>query len=325
MATNTTNYGWTKPDYEDDADIAVLNETFDAIDAQVKTVETALDNKQPALSTAQLAAVNSGIDSTKVEQIATNESNILYNANMGVKNVAPLKTSVNTNNPDVTFVKNADKSYTLTISATTSTEVRFDISDIFELDSNIQYVLSGNPSSGAVRLILAEAAAPYTWIEQQFNDDPITITPVANKVYKLIVYIYANTDTTTLTIKPMVCLKSLYDGNSSYQPYSLPNAELTDTLQKLGGKQYEIALSNLTFNTTSAGLYESNTIDVSADFTSLFAVTMIDFSACPNAAFNCLIKNKNGIRVVVCDPTVPATLTFGSTSKIWILAYGWKV
>lgn len=39
MATNTTNYGWTKPDYEDDADIAVLNETFDAIDAQVKINE----------------------------------------------------------------------------------------------------------------------------------------------------------------------------------------------------------------------------------------------------------------------------------------------
>lgn len=39
MATNTTNYGWTKPDYEDDADIAVLNETLDAIDEQVKTNE----------------------------------------------------------------------------------------------------------------------------------------------------------------------------------------------------------------------------------------------------------------------------------------------
>lgn len=39
MATNTTNYGWTKPDYEDDADIAVLNETFDDIDEQVKTNE----------------------------------------------------------------------------------------------------------------------------------------------------------------------------------------------------------------------------------------------------------------------------------------------
>lgn len=76
MATNTTNYGWTKPDYEDDADIAVLNETFDAIDAQVKTIETALNSKQTALSTAQLAAVNSGITATDVTQIETNKNNI---------------------------------------------------------------------------------------------------------------------------------------------------------------------------------------------------------------------------------------------------------
>lgn len=40
-------------------------------------VETALSGKQAALTTAQLAAVNSGIDSTKVAQIETNENNIL--------------------------------------------------------------------------------------------------------------------------------------------------------------------------------------------------------------------------------------------------------
>lgn len=39
MATITTNYGWTKPDYEDDADIMVINDTIDNIDAQVKTNE----------------------------------------------------------------------------------------------------------------------------------------------------------------------------------------------------------------------------------------------------------------------------------------------
>lgn len=39
MATNTTNYGWTKPDYEDDADIKDLNDNFDGIDAQVKANE----------------------------------------------------------------------------------------------------------------------------------------------------------------------------------------------------------------------------------------------------------------------------------------------
>lgn len=50
MATNTTNYGWTKPDYEDDADIAVLNETFDAIDEQVKTNENNISNVQTSLA-----------------------------------------------------------------------------------------------------------------------------------------------------------------------------------------------------------------------------------------------------------------------------------
>lgn len=39
MATNTTNYGWTKPSYEDAADIEVINGTIDNIDAQVKTNE----------------------------------------------------------------------------------------------------------------------------------------------------------------------------------------------------------------------------------------------------------------------------------------------
>lgn len=42
MATNTTNYGWTKPSYEDAADIEVINGTIDNIDAQVKTVENAI-------------------------------------------------------------------------------------------------------------------------------------------------------------------------------------------------------------------------------------------------------------------------------------------
>ena len=40
MATSTTNYGWTKPAYEDDADIMVINGTIDAIDAQMKSNET---------------------------------------------------------------------------------------------------------------------------------------------------------------------------------------------------------------------------------------------------------------------------------------------
>jgi hypothetical protein len=39
MATNTTNYGWTKPSYEDSADVEVINGTIDDIDAQVKAID----------------------------------------------------------------------------------------------------------------------------------------------------------------------------------------------------------------------------------------------------------------------------------------------
>lgn len=54
---------------------------------QPATMTEALAAKQNSLSEAQLAAVNSGIDSTKVEQIGTNQTNILYSLQTGVKNI----------------------------------------------------------------------------------------------------------------------------------------------------------------------------------------------------------------------------------------------
>ena len=49
MATSTTNYGWTKPAYEDDADIMVINGTIDAIDAQMKSIETNILTLTPVI------------------------------------------------------------------------------------------------------------------------------------------------------------------------------------------------------------------------------------------------------------------------------------
>lgn len=178
-------------------------------------------------------STNKFATAAQLSQIETNKNNISYNTAMGVKNVAPLKSSVNTGIANITFTQNADKSYTLAISATTSAALAFDISDTFTLDSSIQYVLSGNPSSGAIRLVLAEGTSPFSWIEQQYADNPVTITPVADKVYKLSLFIYANTAAITLTIKPMICPKSLYDSDSGYQPYAMSNADLTAAIQAI--------------------------------------------------------------------------------------------
>lgn len=50
---------------------------------------TALAGKQDSLDPTQLAAVNSGIDSTKVAQIETNKTNILYSLQTGANNLCP--------------------------------------------------------------------------------------------------------------------------------------------------------------------------------------------------------------------------------------------
>lgn len=76
MSTTTTNYGLIKPDTTDPILIGQLNDNSDAIDAALKDNVDAIESKQDALTAAQLDAVNSGINSTKVAQIATNASDI---------------------------------------------------------------------------------------------------------------------------------------------------------------------------------------------------------------------------------------------------------
>lgn len=51
MATTTPNLGLVKPDYEDLADIAVLNDNSDTIDAAVKAVQDSVSSKTHTEST----------------------------------------------------------------------------------------------------------------------------------------------------------------------------------------------------------------------------------------------------------------------------------
>lgn len=77
--TYTTNYHLGKQeDTSDNFNMSVITENMDIID-------TALSGKQATLTTTQLSAVNSGIDSTKVTQIETNKNNILMLHNQNNK------------------------------------------------------------------------------------------------------------------------------------------------------------------------------------------------------------------------------------------------
>lgn len=79
MATNTTNYGWTKPSYEDAADIEVINGTIDNIDAQVKAIDDQVQlNKKNILTLQQKSGKVSTTQSIGTDY--TLVSDVLYHA-----------------------------------------------------------------------------------------------------------------------------------------------------------------------------------------------------------------------------------------------------
>lgn len=74
MASNTTNYGWTKPDYEDDADIMVINDTIDNIDAKMKEIDegkTSIEDLIP-----QTMALNDNVDNYLITESLTERSGV---------------------------------------------------------------------------------------------------------------------------------------------------------------------------------------------------------------------------------------------------------
>lgn len=80
MATKTTNYNLTKPAYDEDADIAVINKNMDIIDTKMKEIEDAggsgsgssVEWKQITTSGTKIAEVT--IDGNKTNVYAPNSS-----------------------------------------------------------------------------------------------------------------------------------------------------------------------------------------------------------------------------------------------------------
>lgn len=79
MATTyTTNYNLGKQEnHADKFDMDVITDNADKIDAALTGLQSGIDGKQAALTTEQLAAVNSGITDADVAQIGVNKNNIL--------------------------------------------------------------------------------------------------------------------------------------------------------------------------------------------------------------------------------------------------------
>ena len=170
----------------------------------------------------QLAAMNSGIDSTKVAQIETNKNNILYNTNQGVKNLFNNVATASSGNR-VSYTPNADKSGTITTdSAGAAAPVYFDLGSV-TLPSG-SYILSGGVSAD---VSLRDSNNTYV---DDGNEATITLSQSATISLRIrIATGYTNTN--GVTVYPMIRKAIISD--TTYQPYAMSNAELTAAILAL--------------------------------------------------------------------------------------------
>lgn len=213
------------------------------------TEKSTWNGKQNALSEAQLAAVNSGINSAKVEQIETNKNNILsltqYGGGINKFQVTATTTTVN----GITFTVNSDKTITATGSiADSSKNAIFPIGSYSAVSGDVlsegfveanskAYIYTRGSSTNLI-------AAPY----REILADDIGV----QRSYACVI----TADTigqVNITFKPMICNSDSYAKSGVYQPYAMSNAELTAKEQQ---NENNILFLNATAEIT--GWYKAN-------------------------------------------------------------------
>ena len=201
-------------------------------------VETALSGKQATLTTAQLAAVNSGIDSTKVAQIETNKNNIS-------KDEAALVEIVDggaKNRWKITIPATLPTEFTATIDTdgglilngkTGSSALTFTTAVQFHAGETV--VLSGCPAGGSdesYRIdILRGENTNYCY------GDPVIASGFTETTYQVRIRIAANYTCNNLKFFPMVCTLVAWKISQAYQPYRPSYQELYEMVKALQANQ----------------------------------------------------------------------------------------
>ena len=200
-------------------------------------------SRQAALTTAQLAAVNSGIDSTKVQQIETNKTNIILLEEMnGKKNVATINSFTYTAGNDaataykkIPLITSLSGEYVIIISNITSDAtgnnvwIRFKATDGTIFDPRA--VTKGNNITDNINF--GSRVPSELWV---YPADSLASS-------------YGKTVTAT---NIMIIPKSIYDaGFTGYQPYAMSNAELTEQNNIEDISSYVTAETGYTIDSTT--------------------------------------------------------------------------
>ncbi|MEE0874240.1 MAG: hypothetical protein UIH27_12375, partial [Ruminococcus sp.] len=180
-----------------------------------------LSSSLVSFSTAEAAALASGIDSTKVGQISTNQTNILYGINTGVKNwfVVPngnYSSSAGGAESTWEFTDGACKVIKCT---SNDTRVAFNIAEI-KLPAG-DYVMTGRHLvNGACDVRLFKDGTNIT------TSDVSRFTLSTESVVEVAAHTYGTASVGTI-LKPLLCTAEAYAQSTDYQPPALPNYDLT--------------------------------------------------------------------------------------------------
>lgn len=243
---------------------------------QPETMSTALALKQDSLDNTQLAAVNSGINSTKVAQIETNKTDIslVQDAteelvDSGAKNRLQFNGLSSYTSNGVTFTINADYSVTATRTETSTSSSFVDLL----MDENLVYIddlcdgdhyISGCPANGGDDTYELSATSDHgaaTYIKREYGEGALLTTAPANADVIVRLTIRPNFSGSA-TFKPMICTKADWNVSPKFVPHTLPNSELT----KLESEDRSNILYALETGASNYAPIEGDTVTGSSNF-----------------------------------------------------------
>lgn len=190
---------------------------------QIATNTTAISGKQDTLTTAQLAAANSGITSAGVAQIETNKTNILFvESSNGAKNI--FRTNP-TSTPPSGITVNSDG--TVTINGTFGTATEFSLGGITGTYSGYSLLGCTGGADNTYKLIYQYRISGGNVQSLKQFDAPVDFN-LSNITWSTLTIRIEAGQTVDTVIKPMICKKDFITGGmTDYQPYSMSNAEIT--------------------------------------------------------------------------------------------------
>lgn len=188
--------------------------------AVTDTEKATWNGKQNALSTEQLAAVNSGITA---DIVSADSAALIDLVNNGAKNILK-NTATSTELNGVTFTVNPDGSVTATGTATANAD--FTVSNLTGYPTSGQYILSGCPEGGGINTYRVQ-------IYQVVGDFGSGAEFTSQDGLKVYIRISSGQTVNNLVFKPMICSKAEWDISKTYQPYRPSYQELYDMVLAL--------------------------------------------------------------------------------------------